>query len=609
MRDVFTTIRRSLTLIGPHAKRRIVLVGVASVFTAALDMAGLVLLVPLLTLLGAGVGATGETSDRVVAFISNLTGTTDNGRMVLILALAATLLFVLKGVTSVILLWIQAGILNKAEWDLAHDVVADYVKAPWLTQQNVTTGTLVQTAIGSAFGTTVNIIGAALAMVADGAVFVAVFIAITIIDPYLALGALTYLGLVGLLYLRVIRRTIEARGRALQDEGRVMNSSLIELVGGIKEFTIRDTYGWYSDKFLSANRGYLSAVRFINVSNASMRYGLEALLIGGAGLIIGVAVVTSTMAGAVVSIGIMLAGGIRLLPALNTLLVSVNVIRANKAAVDFIDTGLRLSEGVAPVAASQAPDRIDLGSKGAFSFEGVKFFYPERREPALTEISLNVAHGQAIGVVGATGSGKSTFVDLLLGLLEPTEGSICSGGVSITDALPFWRSQIGFVPQDIFLVDDTVEANIAFGLPLEPGSSDRLSRAVELAQLTDVLAELPDGLNTTLGERGVRLSGGQRQRIGLARALFAEPEILILDEATSALDNDTERKIGDALASLHGTLTMVVIAHRLSTVRSCDRILYLDGGRIAGIGTFDELDRTNEGFAKLVELGSLRGAF
>ena len=179
----------------------------------------------------------------------------------------------------------------------------------------------------------------------------------------------------------------------------------------------------------------------------------------------------------------------------------------------------------------------------------------------------------------------------------------------MSENLRAWRSQIGFVPQDIFLVDNTLDANITFGETDEIIADDQIAEAVRLAQLSDVVAELPEGLNTMLGERGVRLSGGQRQRVGLARALYRQPAVLILDEATSALDNETERKISDALHSLHGQLTTVVIAHRLSTVRSCDRILYLDDGKISGIGTFEELDRTNEGFARLVELGSLRGAF
>jgi ATP-binding cassette subfamily C protein len=207
----------------------------------------------------------------------------------------------------------------------------------------------------------------------------------------------------------------------------------------------------------------------------------------------------------------------------------------------------------------------------------VSFRYPSTSRPALDGLSLTIAKNASLAVVGPTGSGKSTFVDLLLGLYQPTAGEILIDGRPLTPALvPSWQASIGYVPQDIFLIDDTIARNIAFGVPDNEIDDARLREACAMAQLLDFIeAQLPDGLDTNVGERGVRLSGGQRQRIGLARALYHRPSLLILDEATSALDVATEAKLLEALRSLAGKLTMVVAAHRLSAVENCDQLVNL----------------------------------
>ncbi len=580
------------------------MLALASIVVAGLDMLALLLLVPFLAFLGPG----GVPQGVFVEFVQGVLGTASPERVVLILAFAATLLFVIKGVAAVVLLWVQTGVLNRAQVTLSGRILTGFVQAPWLVQQGSGTGALIRTTIGSVLAIAV-VVGSALGVIAESAVFVAIVAALIIINPLLAISALVYLVLAGLIYLRIVRRPIERRGQQIQAEGERMNSSLIELVGGIKELTIRDSSSTYLGRYVVAARGYLNAYRLIAVTNQGMRYLLEILMITGAALVIGFATLSGSATTVLVSMGVLLAGGLRLVPALNTLLISVNNIRSNEPAVKIVEDELvRLGEY------EHVPEVIESGGvafvpTGAFAIDDLTFRYPTRVDDALSGISISVGFGEALGIVGSTGSGKSTFVDVLLGLIDPVTGSISIDGRPLQGNVRAWRSQIGFVPQDIFLVDDTLAANITFGEADEVVSDERIAGAIRLAQLEDVVAQLPEGLDTMLGERGVRLSGGQRQRVGLARALYRQPRVLILDEATSALDNETERKISDALKTLHGQLTMVVIAHRLSTVRSCDRILYLDGGHVSGLGTFDELDRTNEGFAKLVELGSLRGAF
>jgi ATP-binding cassette subfamily C protein len=221
--------------------------------------------------------------------------------------------------------------------------------------------------------------------------------------------------------------------------------------------------------------------------------------------------------------------------------------------------------------------------------EDVSFTYDADATPAVRHVYLRIRPGESIGIVGATGSGKSTLVALLLGLLQPTSGRILLDSVPLAGFERAWQRLIGYVPQDPYLLDDTLRRNIAFGISDATIDEHRVARACSLAQLDDLIRQLPEGMDTVIGENGARLSGGQRQRVAIARALYTEPAVLVFDEATAALDNHTEREVTKAIATLHGTRTLIVIAHRLSTVQGCDRLIFLQDGRIAAAGTYDEL--------------------
>jgi ABC-type multidrug transport system fused ATPase/permease subunit len=232
---------------------------------------------------------------------------------------------------------------------------------------------------------------------------------------------------------------------------------------------------------------------------------------------------------------------------------------------------------------------IPVTFRESLVLDGVSFQYGGTTTNALDQINLTVPCGSSVGIVGSSGAGKSTLVDIVLGLLVPTTGRVLVDGVDIATAPRGWQQRVGYVPQSIFLSDDSIRANVAFGI--DPACVDEAAvlRAAAAAQLDRFLAELPDGLDTLVGERGVRLSGGQRQRIGIARALYHDPQVLILDEATSALDTATERDVMQAVDSLHGTKTLIIVAHRLSTVAKCDALYRLDRGRIVLSGTFEEV--------------------
>jgi ATP-binding cassette, subfamily B, bacterial PglK len=234
----------------------------------------------------------------------------------------------------------------------------------------------------------------------------------------------------------------------------------------------------------------------------------------------------------------------------------------------------------------------DLTFEKEVVLDRVTYQYPGVTEPSLKDISLALRRGESIGLIGKSGAGKTTLVDVILGLLVPDSGEIKVDGVSVNENLRSWQNLIGYIPQSIFLTDDTIERNIAFGVTDDKIDRQRLHQAIQAAQLTELMKDLPDGLDTIVGERGVRLSGGQRQRVGIARALYHEREILVLDEATAALDNETESLVTEAIKSLSGKKTTIIIAHRLSTIEHCDRVYMLEKGQIIKSGNYHDVVKT-----------------
>jgi ABC-type multidrug transport system fused ATPase/permease subunit len=250
--------------------------------------------------------------------------------------------------------------------------------------------------------------------------------------------------------------------------------------------------------------------------------------------------------------------------------------------------------------------RSETRYAGDITIDHVSFRYPDASEAVFDDLTLVIPQNRTTAFVGSSGAGKSTLLDLILGLQEPTSGVIRCGDRSVMDDKASWYASLGVVPQDVFITNDTLLANIAFGIDRINVDETRVRDVAELAQLSDLIAGLPEGMNTVLGERGVRLSGGQRQRLGLARALYRDPSVLILDEATSALDNVTEHEITETLRGLGGSLTVLIVAHRLSTVRHADNLVFLQDGGVEAQGTFSTLREHNVDFARLVELGDLR---
>jgi ABC-type multidrug transport system fused ATPase/permease subunit len=288
-------------------------------------------------------------------------------------------------------------------------------------------------------------------------------------------------------------------------------------------------------------------------------------------------------------LGLFAAAAFRLLPSVNRLLGAVQGLKFGQPVLELLSRELGLP--------AQRASSLRIGARlnGDIRFSDVSYLYEGAQSLSIQGVNFSIRRGECVGVVGPSGAGKSTLVDLFLGLLVPTKGSILVGGVPITDALDSWQGGIGYVPQAVFLIDDTLRRNVAFGVPPADVDESRVLGAIEAAQLAPFVASLPLGLDTIVGERGARLSGGQAQRIGIARALYSDPSILVFDEATSSLDADTEAGVMTAIESLRRERTIVIVAHRTATVRRCDFIIRIEGGRVAAMGRPSDVLRADSG--------------
>lgn len=403
------------------------------------------------------------------------------------------------------------------------------------------------------------------------------------IDPMLALIVVLVLGgAYGAAYLLV--RTKQRRlGRERVDANQSRFKVTGEAFGGIKDVKVLQRELSFASRFTVPSWKYSKSTATNSAIALLPRYLFETIAFGGIVIIVLYFLhVGEGLAQIFPTISLYAFAGYRLMPELQQLFVGLASIRFNRAALDDLTEDLQRFE----------PESSGLGElrrvsfRKAIIFESVTFYYPASAKPALNEISLSIPRDQTIGLVGESGSGKTTVVDLLLGLYEPDRGRILIDDCPLDGStIPDWRKHIGYVPQHIFLCDDTIARNIAFGIPTASVDRMRVEQAAKVARLHQFIASLPAGYNTVVGERGVRLSGGQRQRIGIARALYHNPEVLILDEATSSLDGPTEAAVMEAIRALSGRKTILLIAHRLTTVQDCDCIYQLERGRVVRSGS------------------------
>ena len=445
-------------------------------------------------------------------------------------------------------------------------------------------------------GAAVNVLHNLTTLISSFALLLAITIALIAIDPVVAMLAILCFGTSYGLITWVSRRRLYRNSQCIAYESTQVIKALQEGLGGIRDVLLDGTQPVYCDIYRQADHPSRRASGNNIFISQSPRYVMEALgMILIAALAYGLSHHTGGVATALPVLGALALGAQRLLPALQQVYGSWAVITGSHASID--DTLKILNQPLPPEAYQPAP--APLPFQDAIRFDAVRFRYTSDGPWVLDGFNLTIPKGARVGFVGSTGSGKSTTLDLLMGLLMPTEGKLLVDGQSISgNRIRAWQRTIAHVPQSIYLADTTLAENIAFGVPREAIDLPRVQQVARQAQIADFIESRPEGYHAYVGERGIRLSGGQRQRIGIARALYKQASVLVFDEATSALDNTTEQAVIDAIESFSRDLTLLLVAHRLTTVRRCDIIVELEHGRVVALGTYEQLLKCSPTFRK-----------
>ncbi len=592
---MINTFRKLLRLLTPRERRRLGLVFLGVTGAALLELVGVASIMPFLSVIG---------NPDVVQenAILNWLYTTFNfpsvNRFLLFLGLGVLVVLVASNVFRAVVHWA----LSRYSWmrnhSLSRRLLSVYLQRPYVFFLGQHSSTLGRNILAEVQQLTRGMVVPGLRMVAGLVVVLFLLGFLIAMDPVLAMVVVVAVGgSYGAIYL-FVRRRLRRLGQDRVEANRQRFKITDEAFGGIKLLKLLGREREILDTFSPASYKFSSAMATVKVVREIPRYAIETAAFGGILVIVLYLLATRGDLGEILPLmGLYAFAGYRLMPAIQKAFSGMSEVRFNQAVLDALFDDLRGVADSVPRKHGLEPFRVEQ----AIELRGVTFRYPEASGPAVEAIDLSVSTGSSIALVGRTGAGKTTVADIILGLLRPQEGSLFADGREITDELlPHWQRNLGYVPQEIYLTDDTVAANIAFAVPKDKIDMEAVERAAQIANIDRfITSELPHAYNTIVGERGVRLSGGERQRIGIARALYHDPQVLVLDEATSALDGSTEAAVFEAIDNVARTKTLIIIAHRLATVRGCDCVYLLEHGRIVAQGSYDQLIESSETFREM----------
>lgn len=558
-------------------------------------MLGVAAMLPLMLLI------TGSTDNIAILWIANLVGTKDLQQLLLIVSGFVAGSFVAKAVVQLSFKWWLSGHTSRLEAEASTELFRRYVDSEYSEHRGRKMSDMhrnIGHAVSQAFG---GVLLGLITLLTDGLTIMLILVVLFLVSPWTTAGVVVFFGVTMFVTQSLLKRRQQQIGEEIAEYEAFAWNAVLPGINGFRESRVTRTSAEFVSRFFVSRSNQAQARRRMALISDIPRYVLEIIFVIGVGVMSVLLFTTQDQGQALSILGVFVAAATRLLPTLNRFAGTLGAIRMSNAGLQIVAAEVNEldSAGSVEFADEQALDR-----KQNLEISDVWFKFDDSDEYVLKGVSVEIPAGATVAFVGSSGAGKSTLLDVILGLFQPTMGTVTYGKNSIHRVLGSWYERVSIVSQDIFILDDSLAANVAYGQPESAIDMSKVKEVVSLARLDEAVAQLPQGLQTRLGERGVRLSGGQRQRVGIARALYRDPDVLVLDEATSALDNITEFEISETMKSLAGERTIILVAHRLSTVKNADKIFFMKDGRIAGEGTYEGLQRSNSDFAQLVKIGS-----
>ena len=546
-----------------------------------LETAGVGLIIPFLALVSEP--DIGSRYPSVAPYLARL-GNPDQKTLIVFGMLGMLGFFGVKNAFLAFMTWQRSAFVADTQASLSLRLFGAYLRQPYTFHLRRNSAQLIRN-VSMESNQFTSGLNSLIELVTQGLVLIGIGALLLFVEPIGGLVALLVLGTAGTLFQYVTKKRIRRWGKERRfHQGKIIQH-LQQGLGGVKDIKLLGHEDDFLAQYATHALGNAQAERKRKFLNGLPRLWFEFLaVLGLVALVVSMLAQGRAIESIVPTLAVFAAAAFRLMPKLGQVTTSSQELRFVGPVIDSMYAELRDLERVAPEL------RIGpLPFKQEIRLEGIGFTYDGASVAAIADIDLAIPIGASVGFIGGSGAGKSTLIDVILGLIRPSSGRVLVDGTDIGTNLRGWQDQIGYVPQSIFLTDDSLRRNIAFGIVDERIDEASVLAAVRAAQLDELVASLPDGLNTLVGERGVRLSGGQRQRIGIARALYHDPAVLVLDEATSALDTATERGVMDAVNALHGNKTIIIVAHRLTTVAHCDKLYRLDRGRLVSEGVYEEV--------------------
>lgn len=580
--NTVVSFKKIATLLCPEQRRQAIALFLTMLVSTFFEMVSVGAVIPALSFLSTS-SSVGGRSPFVQAILDFFGNPSDQqviaGGLIALLAV-----YVVKNLVLTALAWQQSTFLAGLMRGLSDRLFATYMSQPWAFHLQRNSAQLIRNNT-SEITMFVNGCHNALLFGTEALVAMAIGLLLVCVEPVAAVLVGLVIGLATVGLHLITRRRLVSWGRTRQNYERKRIQDLQQGLGGAKDVKLLGRESEFIEEYRQATALVAHAYQRQYFVSQLPRLWYEMLAVAGL-VLLGVAFLIQGASGRAMipRLGLFAAAAFRLLPSLNRIVSAWQSLIYLTPIVDTLGEELALpSKPIRQNNFVRRPFTRDI------SLQNVTFAYPKSHGPSISEISLTIRKGSSVGIIGGSGAGKSTLVDLLLGLLSPDSGVVSVDGANIQADLRGWQNNLGYVPQTIFLTDDSIRRNVAFGVPSNEIDDVAVEKSLRAAQLDQFVAGLPAGVDTVIGERGVRLSGGQRQRIGIARALYFDPPILVLDEATSSLDTSTENDVMEAVNRLHGSKTLVIVAHRLSTVSNCDTLFELVNGKVSRVGTFAEV--------------------